>query len=105
MAYQLAKPTTGSNVSSGSWQQRGWYFQAHLDQIQELLKSLKHSMYESRHGFVLIKLIADMLASTPDDRPSIDDVVCRLSSGSYVSECCIATAEGNSFSAFIKSVT
>jgi hypothetical protein len=88
MTYQLAKPMLHSEGFSAPWQQKGWFFQANLDQVQPILKSLKKALYESGHGFLLPKLIVGMLALNPDDRPSVDEVVDRLSTGSYFGQCC-----------------
>lgn len=93
MAYQLARPMLRSEERSAPWKQKGWFFQANLSQVQELLKPLKKSLYESGHGFLLTKLIANMLALNPDDRPPIDDVIERLSSGTYFGECCAQAPE------------
>ena len=91
-------PMLPQTDSSAPWQQREWYFQANLNEVHDLLKVLKHSMYESGHGFVLIKLIGDMLAVSPEDRPLVEEVVGRLCSGSYIGECCWSASQTSQYS-------
>ncbi|KAI4917192.1 hypothetical protein J4E90_003699 [Alternaria incomplexa] len=87
------------------WLQKGWSFQANLNQMQEWMKPLGYPRYipnpkwDSRQITVLIMelpvLLKPMLAAASNDRPSIQDIVDSLSTpfvessgATFTGECC-----------------
>ncbi|KAI4671714.1 uncharacterized protein J4E78_000210 [Alternaria triticimaculans] len=87
------------------WLQKGWSFQANLNQVQEWMKPLGRPSWfadpksDSRLVAVLITelpvLLKPMLAAASNDRPSIQDIVDSLSTpfvesigATFTGECC-----------------
>ncbi|KAH7397293.1 kinase-like domain-containing protein [Pyrenochaeta sp. MPI-SDFR-AT-0127] len=88
MAFQLARPILMPAERVMPWKQKGWYFQANLNEVRALLLPLQSALDTSWGGPSVAELIPEMLAFTPSDRPSIDEVLRRLAFSAYLGECC-----------------
>ncbi|KAI4714130.1 hypothetical protein J4E89_001580 [Alternaria sp. Ai002NY15] len=102
IAYCMAR--LGQDIPR-PWLQKGWSFQANLNQVQEWMKPLGRPSWfsdpksDSRHVAVLVTelpvLLKPMLAAASNDRPSIQDIVDSLSTpfvesrgATFTGECC-----------------
>lgn len=88
MAYQLARPMLMPGERVMPWKQKGWYFQANLNEVETFLVPLLGALDTHWDGLGITELIPGMLAFSPANRPSIDEVLKGLAVGNFFGDCC-----------------